>query len=336
MARLASALAVAALLSACGAVHPLTSSQSGVVPWLPLPADLTPLPVASPQAAPVPPGTPICTQSELDGAYTGSQGATGHVEVSFAFAGGGTQACYVEGTPAVTLLDSAGRDLGFKNHAPYFPDEVSGPAIVQPGQTPSPYQGLKSGQASFTIDWVSQPEACPAGEPASHVSAVRVVIANVGTFTFQLPATPAGYACQGVGVGALAGPPVEIQGPPGPPVPVPAITAPTKVKAGQQLKYVVTLTNPTKLPLDVRLHCPNYEEELFADIVHGSPPLGGKHFYALNCKAAGVLQPGKPMLFAMVLQVPADAVPGGYTLVFNVGNANAMTKFATTAIVQIV
>jgi hypothetical protein len=29
-------------------------------------------------------------------------------------------------------------------------------------------------------------------------------------------------------------------------------------------------------------------------------------------------------------------VPGGYTLVFNVGNANAMTKFATTAIVQIV
>lgn len=328
------AVAAAFVVAACGAVHPLTASQ-GPVPWLPLPADMTPVPASSPQPVPVPPGTLICTASELEGGYTGNQGATGHVEVSFGFASGGTQACYIEGTPAITLLDGAGHDLGFKNHAPYFPDEVSGPALVQPGQTPSPYQGLKYGQAGLTIDWVSQPEACPPGEPASHVGAVRLVIANVGTFTFRLPPTPAAYACQGVGVGALAEPPLQVEGPPEPPVPDPKIVAPAKVKAGEQLKYVVTLTNPTKLPIDLRRHCPNYEEELFADIVHGSPPVGGKHFYALNCMAAGVLEPGKPMSFAMVLQVPPDAAPGSYTLIFNIGNSNAMSKFATTAVVQI-
>jgi len=328
-------LAALVLMAACGAIHPLTTSH-GTVPWLPLPADMTPRPVPAPQAVPVPPGTPICAASELEGAYTGSNGATGHVEVSFGFAGSGAQACYVEGTPAITLLDAGGHDLGFTNHAPYFPDEVSGPALVQPGQTPSPYEGLKYGQAGLTIDWVSQPEACPPGEPASHVSAVRVVIANVGTFTLQLPPTPAAYACQGVGVGALAGPPLQVEAPLEPPVPDPAIVAPTKVQAGHQLKYTVMLTNPTKLPIDLRQHCPIYEEELFADIVHGSPPLGGKHFYALNCKAAGVLEPGKPMAFAMVLQVPADAAPGTYTLIFNIGNANAMTKFAATAVVQII
>jgi hypothetical protein len=291
--------------------------------------------VASPQAVPVPPGTPICAASNLEGAFTGRNGAGGHVLISFAFTVRGTQACKVDGTPAVALLDSAGRDLGFKDRVLFASDELSGPALVEPGPVPAEGEGLKFGQAGLTIDWVSQPEACPPGEPASNISAVRIQIANVGAFTYRLPQVPVAYACQGVGVGALAEPPVEVQGPPEPPVPDPAIIAPTKVKAGAQLQYVVTLTNPTKLPIDLRLHCPNYEEELFADIVHGSPPLGGKHFYALNCKAAAELQPGKPRSFAMVLQVPADATPGNYTLIFNIGISNAMIRLGRTAIVQI-
>jgi hypothetical protein len=334
MARLASALAVTALLSACGAVHPLMATSS-VVPWLPLPADMTPLPVPSPQAVPVPPGTPVCTLADLDAAFTARNGAGGHVFISFAFAGRGTEPCQMQGTPTVTLLDAAGRDLGFKDRAPFSADGPSGPVLVEPGPAPFEGEGLKFGQAGLTIDWVSQPEACPPGEPAALVSAVRITIVDVGTVILGTRDIPAGYACQGVGVGALAGPPLPVEGPPDPPVPNPAIIAPSQVNAGARLNYVVNLTNPTKLPIDLRQHCPNYEEELFADIVHGSPPLGGKHFYGLNCKAAGVLLPAVPKSFAMVLQVPADAAPGTYTLVFNIGNANAMTRFATTAVVQI-
>jgi hypothetical protein len=341
MVRLSLAVGAAALLVGCGAVHPLTSSPSpvpsngSVVPWLPLAADLTPIPVPSPQAVPVPAGTPTCTLAELEPAFVGSNGAGGHVLTSFEFATRGSTACQLDGTPNITLLDASGHDLSFKNRKPFFPNEVSGPALVDPGPAPAAYKGLKYGQAGLTIDWISQPESC-LGDTGVRVARVKIDIADVGTLTIAIPDEPAGYRCQGVGVGALADPPIEDNSPPEPPAPDPSIAAPSKVKAGDQLRFVVTLSNPTKLPIDLRAHCPNYEEELFADMQNGSPPLSGKHFYRLNCEAAGILMPGKPMAFAMVLQVPADAARGIYTLVFNIGSANAMTKFATQATVAIV
>jgi Protein of unknown function (DUF4232) len=340
MVRLSLALGAAALLVACGAVHPLTASTSpvpsngSVVPWLPLAADLTPLSVPSPQAVPVPAGTPACTLAELESAFVGSNGAGGHVLTSFEFATRGSTACQLDGTPNITLLDASGHELGFKNRAPFFPDEVSGPALVEPGAAPAPYEGFKYGQVGLTIDWISQPEFCP-GDGGVKVAKVRIGIAGVGTLTIGIPDEPAGYRCQGVGVGALADPPIQDNAPPEPPAPDASIAAPSKVKAGDQLRFVVTLSNSTKLPIDLRTHCPNYEEELFFNIQAGSPPLGGKHFYRLNCEAAGILMPGKPMAFAMILQVPADATRGIYTLVFNIGSSNAMTKFATQATVAI-
>jgi Protein of unknown function (DUF4232) len=340
MVRLSLALGAAALLVACGAVHPLTASTSpvpsnrSVVPWLPLAADLTPIPVPSPKAVPVPAGTPACTLAELESAFVGSNGAGGHVLTSFEFATRGSTACQLDGTPNITLLDASGHDLGFKNRAPFFPNEVSGPALVEPGAAPAPYQGLKYGQTGLTIDWISQPEFCP-GDGGAKVANVKIAIESVGTLTIAIPDEPAGYRCQGVGVGALADPPIEDNSPPEPPIPTVTMTSPANVKAGAALRFVVTLSNPTKLPIDLRAHCPNYEEELFADMQNGSPPLGGKHFYRLNCEAAGILMPGKPMAFAMVLQVPAAAARGTYTLVFNIGSSNAMTKFATQATVAI-
>jgi len=328
--RLFAALAVAALVCGCGAVHPLTSSQS-TVPWLPLPADLTPLPVASPLPVPVSRGTPTCLLSDLEGAVIGSNGATGHVLTVFAFATSSAQACQVNGTPVVTLMDGSGGVLGFKNRAPYFPDEVSGPALIEPGPAPIFGLGPKYGEAALTIDWISQPESCP-GDAAAKIATARIEIAGVGTVSVGIPAEPPGYACAGVGVGALADPVIPGVTPPEPPVPAPSIVAPAKVKAGDRLTYVVTLSNPTKLPLDLRKQCPNYEEELFADIENGSPPLGGKHLYRLNCEAAGVLKPGAPMSFAMVFDVPADTAPGSYTLAFMIGYGNAMSRFAQTVI----
>ncbi len=334
MLRLALAAGVAGLLLGCGAVNPPASSQS-LVPWLPLPADLTPLPVASPRPVPIPAGTPTCTLSNLRAAYFGSNGATGHVLTSFAFTTTDAQACKLDGTPIVALLDAAGRSLGFKNRDPYFPNEVIGPALVEPGPAPTPGQGLRSGPAGLTIDWISQPEACP-GQLGAKVAKVGIDISGVGTLTVAIPDEPAGYPCQGVGVGAIADPPVEDASAPQPPAPNSSIVAPSSVRQGEQLRYVATLSNPTKLPIDLRSHCPNYEEELFANNQPGSPPLGGKHFYRLNCEAAGTLVPGKPMAFAMVLQLPADAPLGAYTLVFNISLATATTKVPTTAPVAIV
>ena len=73
--------------------------------------------------------------------------------------------------------------------------------------------------------------------------------------------------------------------------------------------------------------------QLFADIVNGSPPLGGKHIYALNCGPVGTLAAGASVTFQMVfLQVPPDAAPGIYTLVFMLGYWNAMTSYTQASV----
>jgi hypothetical protein len=103
---------------------------------------------------------------------------------------------------------------------------------------------------------------------------------------------------------------------------------PSTGRVGVGLPYLVTLTNDHAQALDLIALCPTYEEELFADLVKGSPPLGGKHIYSLNCGPAGVLNPGSSVTFQMVFLVPVDAAPGKYTLVFMLGYWNAMTSFS--------
>jgi hypothetical protein len=147
-----------------------------------------------------------------------------------------------------------------------------------------------------------------------------------------VPQEPAGYACQGVGVGNFADLPLPDNSSPVAPAPQPTIIPPATVKAGSQLRYVVSLANETKLPIDLRTQCFNYEEELFVDSTPGIPPLGGKHLYRLNCAAAGVLAPGHPKQFAMVIDVTADAAPGSYTLTFNIGGGNVTTNVAHAAV----
>ncbi|HKB33703.1 MAG TPA: DUF4232 domain-containing protein [Candidatus Dormibacteraeota bacterium] len=333
MRNVAIAVAMVALLIGCAGTHwsAATSPVPKTVPWLPLPPDLTPLPEPSPQPVPVPTGTPMCSAADLEGAVIGSNGAGGHVLTTFAFASRGQVACELDGTPSVTLLDASGRPLPFSIRAPFFPNEVSGPALVVPGPNPVPYEGLTYGQARLTIDWNSQPEVCPQSAPVM-VAHARISTANRVTLSIDIPGEPAAYACAGVGVGSFADPPIQTDSRPAAPPPQPTISAPAQVKAGSQLLYVVRLANETKLPIDFGKQCFNYEEELFADMAHGSPPLGGKHFYRLNCAAAGLVGPLASKTFAMVFAVPSGAAPGTYTLVFNIGSGSAMPQSAHSMI----
>ncbi len=150
----------------------------------------------------------------------------------------------------------------------------------------------------------------------------------VGTLSISIPPEPAAYTCQGFGVGAFDAPYVPIQPSPPPPLPAIGMEVPSSVRAGNALPYLVTLTADRNQSFDFVRNCPTYEEELFADITKGSPPLGGKHIFALNCGFAGTLAGGASVTFQMVfLNVPADAAPGKYTLVFMLGYWNAMTSY---------
>ncbi len=313
-------------VAGCGPLHPLSaaSSPAGTIPWKALPANLTPIPLPSPQGTPVPPGTPACTAGDTAGAAVGSQGATGHVIASFAFAGTGKIDCYVDGTPTLTVLDGAGKALPFASRAPFFPPVVTGPQLVSPGLLPEPHVGLKYGQAGLSIDWVSQPELCP-GQAGVTIAKAVIAISGGGSLTIALPATPLAYACQGLGVGSFESPPVPMESAPVPDLPSIKLAVQGPAILGKPFEYLVTLTNDTKQPMNLTSWCPNYEEEMFPDVVAGSPPLGGKHLYMLNCAPAGTMAPGASRIFQMIFNVPADATPGTYTIAFLMGYSNAMT-----------
>jgi len=314
-------------VAGCGPLHPLAaaSTPAGTIPWKALAADLTPMPAASPQAMPVPPGTPACIARELAGVALGSQGATGHVIASFAFVGTGTSDCYLDGTPTLTVLDGAGRALPFLARVPFFPPDVTGPQRVSPGPLPDPHAALKYGQASLTIDWVSQPEAC-LGQAGVTVATAVIAIPGGGSLTIAMPQAPQAYTCQGLGVGNFESPTMPVEPPPVPDLPAVKLGIQTGAIPGKPFEYLVTLTNDAKQPMNLASNCPNYEEEMFADVVNGSPPLGGKHLFMLNCAPAGTLAPGASRVFQMIFDVPADATPGTYTIVFLLGYRNAMTS----------
>lgn len=329
------------LATACGPLHQLPAAQStplrhtpphGTIPWLPLPADLTPIPEPTPQAAPVPPGTPACTAAALAGVAEASEGATGHIVTFLAFAGTGKSNCFVDGTPALTAFDAGGHTIPFAQRAPYFPPLVTGPQLISPGPLPDPHASLKYGQAGFQIDWVSQPELCP-GQSGVSVAGVRVAIPGGGVLTLALAAAPAAYVCQGLGVGNFESPPLPTVVVPAQPMPAVTLGIQSGAYAGREFEYLVTLTNDSDQALDFATTCPNYEEEFFADIVNGSPPLGGKHLYRLNCAAAHALAPGEHEIFQMIFSVPAGTTPGTYTLVFAMGFKNVMTRSVQRAVV---
>jgi hypothetical protein len=341
MGRAAIGLVVLVLMAGCQRLPAPAAAQlstppptpSGqVVPWTPLAPNLTP-PAPSLGPAPLPPGTPPCQANDLLVNVIGSNGATGHVVTTFGFTGAAT-VCYLDGTPSVGILDAKGSSIGFRQQPPYFPSTHPGRALVEPGPAPARGTEFKVGQALLNIDWISQPGSCPGVDSPPRVEPATAVIGIQagGIVEIPIPLEPAAYPCAGLGVGVFEGPYVEIQ--PGPPPPLPAISmqVPATGRVGQALPYFVTLTNDRTPPTDFTLQCPNYEEELFADIKHGSPPLGGKHIYALNCGEAGPIQPGAGVTFQMVFLVPRDAAPGTYTLTFGLGYLNAMSGFAQATV----
>jgi hypothetical protein len=333
MTRAVLALSLLILLAACeNSPHPVPPESGsgpipGVIPWTPLTPNLTP-PSPAQGPVPLPPGTPPCQATDLTGVVIAKNGAGGHIFIGMRVAGVSGGACFLDGTPAIGLVDSSGSAIAFRQLPPFGATPQPGSALIEPGPVPTPGLGLKVGQADLTIDWVTQPEACPPGTQPVVPAKALIAIPAGGILTIAIPPEPAAYLCSGLGVGSFEGPYVPIQPSPPPPLPGISMQVPSTGRVGVGLPYLVTLTNDHAQALDLIALCPTYEEELFADLVKGSPPLGGKHIYSLNCGPAGVLNPGSSVTFQMVFLVPVDAAPGKYTLVFMLGYWNAMTSFS--------
>lgn len=114
----AAAAVVAALgVAACGTSQP-GSSTSTVTTRTSPPATLGVI--------------PTCRPSQLAVAYAGTQGATGHMELTLTLRNVSTSACRLRGYAAARLLDSAGRPLPLRarrGHG-FFPDTRRAPRFV--------------------------------------------------------------------------------------------------------------------------------------------------------------------------------------------------------------
>jgi hypothetical protein len=100
-----------------------------------------------------------------------------------------------------------------------------------------------------------------------------------------------------------------------------SMKAPSTAVAGRALNYQVTLKSVYSRPLTFPNGCPAYLEDLGGP---GSWNLG-KTWYVLNCQPMGaVIAPGASFTFAMVLQIPASAPGGDYSLAWGLdaGDSN--------------
>jgi Protein of unknown function (DUF4232) len=301
------------------------NKPTGVIPWLPLPAQLQVPVVPSPTPSPLPPGTKPCTSAQLQIDVLGSNGAGGHVFRSFGFSGRSRTDCFLQGTPAVALFDSSGHLLPFKPRAPFLGLLSTEPVLVQPGPLPNPHANLTNGQAALTIDWVTQPEAC-GGSTSVQIATARITLNGGGAaLSATLPDDSGAYLCAGLGVGAFEGPPPPVEQPVVLPLPAIALKVLATVRAGGDLVYQVTLTNGTLQPMDLVANCPNYGEELFPNDPNSGQPRAIKPLFQLNCTPAGTIQPKASLTFEMRLKVQQDEAPGLYKVFFTLGYWNSMT-----------
>lgn len=283
--------------------HPQANRPDELVPWLNSPAS--------------PPTMSICRGVDLIANELGSNGAGGNVITSIGFAGKGPGSCYLSGTPAITLLGAGGTPISASQRPSSVPQPQPRPVLILPGSPPAPHHDLGQGQGVVTVDWETQPATC--GDPAGvSVDAIEIGLGG-DRLVVPLAPGPRAYLCNGFGVGVFQGPPQSVTGPDAGiqalPITVLTMRAPSTASAGDMLRYEVELANSGAKPIEFRTACIVYEEELVPQD-SSAAPLGGKHFYHLNCDAAPSLAPGQRIKFEVVYLVPKDAPPGNYYLQF--------------------
>jgi hypothetical protein len=131
---MASAALVALAIAACGSSQRSASSTTGAH-HAAAPRAAT----ASPQPVPLP-----CRSSGLRLTFLASQGATGHLEVTFALRNASGTMCTLRGYPGARLLDAAGHAIvtRLKRGGGFFPDTLSPPSRVRLAPSASARFGL--------------------------------------------------------------------------------------------------------------------------------------------------------------------------------------------------
>jgi hypothetical protein len=119
----AAAVVGALAIGACGSSQSPPSSTTTAAHHAALPHATAP----SPQPVPLP-----CTSARLRLTFAGTQGATGHLEATFALRNASGTMCTLIGYPGARLLDAAGHPIPtrLKRGGGFFPDTIGSPRRV--------------------------------------------------------------------------------------------------------------------------------------------------------------------------------------------------------------
>lgn len=294
-------------LTACGRVPAALATSTGVIPWIDAPpgfATHTPAPVIPP-----------CSIPDLHVTYEGAQGlGGGQLSATIGFVNFSSRPCVLQGAPGLALLDVHGSVIK-TSPSGYQITDRSDPVLLGPaGQTRQAYVPF----AWPAIDLPAGGVECPSPSAA----AIRVTLPGGGLVTVAAtqpadrPSPIIIAPCHGeIAVGAFQAVEPSVE-------PTPTlhrisyqVSLPRSVRPGTNLDYTVRFTNTTAFPFAFEDPCPNYHEDLYlGEGVLGKPL--GKHIYALNCHPVKAIAAHASVTFAMVLDVPADATGGHYTLLW--------------------
>jgi len=281
----------------------------------------------------VPPATPTCQASQLQGASAGEAAATGNVNMPIVVRNRGAAACVLAGWVDLRILDGRGHLLaaaaGKANRETFFNDWPKVAVLIQPHTPPFPArpgfeQPPSRGQAVMNMSWYDcrQPQAAvlvmdlPAAGGRLRVPFDRKGAYSPACDNPEAGAKPAGEVLRG---------PLSPAGFTWPPEPRYLdigihIRAPATVLRGSTLAYQVTLTNRDhgSYRLDP---CPDYNEILARKDVVAS--------YQLNCQPVGAIAPGERVSFEMQLAIPTTTVTGPNRLIWALLDGRIATPVAT-------
>lgn len=305
-------LVLMTVLAGCGgtvAPNADTKGVADVVPW----SALKPAPAAAPTPLPVPAGTADCTSADLTARFTGAEGLTdGQLIGGFVFSDRSSAPCQVRGKPTIQLRAADGEPITVRPGPDLLGNPPSSPVLLLPGRATNSSGPAVPGQASLVLTWPTLDPATGSTTcfptPAVATSVTFTVPGPGGQVTVTAPLTgtrhPAPVApCDGIlGVSPFQ----AITANPTPPLLSARIQAPATVVAGQVLRYQVVLTNHSKAAVDFSRICAAYTESLAGGAGAGEN-LKVVEQYQLNCAAAGKLQPGHSIIFAMELATPGTA-----------------------------
>lgn len=266
-------------------------TDRALVPWIDAPAP----PPVPPTTTTAPPLTgPACRAESLAVVDVVVAGAGGHTSTGVRFANSGGAPCSVSGTPPGLSGTVDGRRVAIPAGYPtYFPD-------------PRPGDLLPGDEEIVIIQTDSACEQYPAGGPVYRD--VRIEMPGGGLLA--VPAIEVNASC-GVAVGTVGladAPRVGLEPrPPAAPGSLAALEAqvesPASARPGQELRFVVTLSNGTDVPVRL-VPCPGYRVTLVASGARA------EERYLLNCSVIETVPPSGNIRFEIRVRVPEGAEPG--------------------------